>query len=96
MEKALETSAARPSWLADDQPPPAGAQKPAPAAKAVPWRTPGAAKPAAQKPAAAAPVAPRARQRPKRRLVETHVLPLVFLLTVVLVIGGYLAGWHLG
>lgn len=95
MEK-VDTSA-RPDWLADDQAGPVPTRKDA-ASKAVPWRTPGSRSAAVPK----VPKAPAAAVRavpapsPKRHFWETHVLPLCFLLVFVLVVGGYLAGWHLG
>jgi hypothetical protein len=90
----------RPDWLTDDQVAAAAPSKPEPAAKDVPWRTPGSPQPAAPKPAArkpAAPVAVAAPPKPVRRhALWERLLPLLFLLLFVLVVGGYLAGWHLG
>lgn len=84
----------RPDWLAADAA--AGSPPDKPAAKSVPWRTPGSAKPAPPAPPAPAPAAARVPKPRRRYPLWERLLPLVFLLIFVLVVGGYLAGWHLG
>jgi hypothetical protein len=93
VEKDKVTTSAQPWWL-DEQAKAASGTKAQPptAQKAVPWRMPGAEKQRASKPAAKQP-------RPARRKGvrwDTRILPLAFLVIFALVVGGYLAGWHLG